>query len=251
MHRRLLRLLLIVLALSTAAMAPAARADVITTDGGNGFNVGVHAPADPTAGRQSDESGDDDLHNEAENVGGYEDAVEEDDAVDDPPLAGEAVAKKKAKARKRAKRSRQGARQPRPRPAPRRRSSGARSGADALGDQLAGGQQRLGAAPRPREDERALQGGDHPDDELAGLRCSSPSFANRSVAASIQPSKTSAHASRIGSLVLETSSATVAIGHASCVAALLEVLGGGPEEVAHAGDEVRAPDRRPRGSSSP
>ena len=42
-----------------------------------------------------------------------------------------------------------------------------------------------------------------------------PARTNRFAPATIQLSNASAHASRIVSLVLETSSATVAIGHAS------------------------------------
>ncbi len=42
-----------------------------------------------------------------------------------------------------------------------------------------------------------------------------PAPANRAAPAAIQRSNTSAHASRMTSLALETSSATVAIGHAS------------------------------------
>ena len=105
MHRRLLRLLPTLLALSLAAMAPAAHADFISTDGGNGFDV--RPVADPTEVDESgDDAGDDDVHNEAEGVSGYEEALEGEDAVDDPPLAGEAVAKKKSRAKKQAKRSR-------------------------------------------------------------------------------------------------------------------------------------------------
>ena len=68
---------------------------------------------------------------------------------------------------------------------------------------------------RPGQYERPLQRGDHRDRQLTRGSGVQPGGLKRSVPAAIQLSNTSAHASRIVSLLLETSSATVAIGQAS------------------------------------
>ena len=84
------------------------------------------------------------------------------------------------------------------------------------GDGRAGDLDRLGAAQRAREHERALERRRSSRTRARASACAAGRHSTRrSVAPSIQPSNTSAHAWRIGSFVLETSSATVAIGQAS------------------------------------
>ena len=79
----------------------------------------------------------------------------------------------------------------------------------------AGDLQRLDGAHGAAEDECALQQGQHRERQLARLSRWMPAATKYSVAPEIQLSKTSAVASRSGSLVLATSRATVAIGQAS------------------------------------
>ena len=84
-----------------------------------------------------------------------------------------------------------------------------------LGRPRAGDRERLGAARRAAQDERARTLERNIHDSARARSAGMPADVPRSVAPAIQLSKTSAVARRSGSLVLATSSATVAIGHAS------------------------------------
>src|SRR3954465_12781772 len=111
MSRRRTSLLLVLLATALCAFVPAAQADFLYTDGGNGFSAAAHQVDDPTDDAAADDAsdvGDDNDANDAESVNGYEDTYEDDDAINDPAPATSAKkhAKKKGKKAKPARRGR-------------------------------------------------------------------------------------------------------------------------------------------------